>query len=303
MVPPPQGPWGRRAMLGSRAMTHASQHVGAIEVTAIVDADIEEAPIVEAFPDIPADLLLAERATYPGVYTDDDRWRLRVRAWLIRHPEGLLLMDTGIGGPTSPSQGWAPFPGVLPDRLADLGVAPHHIDTVVISHVHDDHLGGVLADDGSPRYPNARHLVQQADVAWQHDLARESEADAEIAALLDELEVNDILDVVDGNRTLTPHLELQLLPGHTPGHQILRVTGDGSRLIVSADAWNHPAQFAHPDWPSGPDYHHAQAAASRRSLLVEILSHPGTLLAPTHLAEAFGTVGSGPDGLARWLPI
>jgi glyoxylase-like metal-dependent hydrolase (beta-lactamase superfamily II) len=283
--------------------THVTHRVGPIEVSAIVDADFEEAPIVEAFPDIPADLLLAEKATYPGVYTDDDRWRLRVRAWLIRHPEGLLLMDTGRGGPSSPSQGWAPVPGALPERLAALGVAPHHIDTVVISHVHDDHLGGVLTDDGAPRYPNARHLVQRADVAWQHDLARESEEDAAIAALLDELEANDLLDVFEGNRTLTAHLELQHLPGHTPGHQILRVSGDGARLLISADAWNQPAQFSHPDWPSGSDNHHAQAAASRRSLLAEILSHPGTVLAPTHLAEAFGTVGSGPDGLARWFPI
>ncbi len=284
-------------------MTDATHRVGPVDITAIVDADIEEAPIVEAFPDIPPDDLLAEKATYPGVYTEDDRWRLRVRVWLVRHPEGLLLMDTGIGGASSPSQGWAPSPGALTERLADLGIAPHHIDTVVISHVHDDHLGGVLTDDGEPSYPNARYLVQRADVAWQRELARESEDDAEIAALLDGLEAAEVLDMLDGDRTLTQHLALQHLPGHTPGHQILRVAGDGARLIASADTWNHPSQFAHPDWPSGPDAHHAEAAAARRTLLTDVLSHPGTVLAPTHLAEPFGIVSSGPDGLARWSPV
>ena len=62
-------------------------------------------------------------------------------------------------------------------------------------------------------------------------------------------------------------------------------------------------QFAHPDWPSGPDNHHAQSAAARRSLLAELLAAPGTIIAPTHLDGAFGEVRSGPDGVAAWVPL
>ncbi|HET9417264.1 MAG TPA: hypothetical protein VFP30_06960, partial [Candidatus Limnocylindria bacterium] len=59
----------------------------------------------------------------------------------------------------------------------------------------------------------------------------------------------------------------------------------------------------HPDRPSGTDVVPAQAAATRRAVLAEVLSHPGTTLAPTHLAEPFGTIGSGPDGLAAWRAV
>jgi hypothetical protein len=62
-------------------------------------------------------------------------------------------------------------------------------------------------------------------------------------------------------------------------------------------------QFAHPDWPSGQDNHHAQSAAARRSLLGELLAHPGTIIAPTHFDEAFGEVRSDHDGVAAWAPL
>src|SRR3954465_2067163 len=98
---------------------------------------------------------------------------LRVRAWLIGHPAGLVLVDTGIGGPTSPTHEWVPSPGVLVAALAELGVAPGDIPTVVITHVHDDHIGGLLDATGTPAFPNARHVLQRGDLEWQRALGRE----------------------------------------------------------------------------------------------------------------------------------
>jgi len=279
-----------------------TRNVGPIEVTAITDADFPESPIVEAFPDVAADALLAAEPTYPSVYTGD-RWRLRIRAWLVRHPGGLLLVDTGIGGATAPARTWAPVVGVLGDELAALGVAPHHIDTVAISHIHDDHIGGVLSEDGAPAFPNARYLLQRADLDWQRELARQDEEDAAILGHVEPLIDAGVLDLVEGHMELSPHLRLHHLPGHTPGHQILRIVTDRDRMVLCADTWNHPAQFAHPDWPSGSDASNGEAAASRRAMLAELLSHPGTVLAPAHLGEAFGEVHSGHDGLAAWRPL
>jgi glyoxylase-like metal-dependent hydrolase (beta-lactamase superfamily II) len=283
-------------------MSHVTRSVGSIEVTAVLDCDFPAGPIVEAFPDVPVEGLMAAKAT-SGVHTEDDQWRLRVRAWLVRHPGGLLLFDTGIGGATSPTQAWAPVTGDVATALEALGVGRHHIDTVAISHAHDDHIGGVLDDDGAPRYPNARYLIQQADRDWLRDLAPEDEEAAACWELLRPLADAGVLDVLDGDHRIDTALELHHLPGHTPGHQIMRIDAEGRRMVLCADTWNHPAQFAHPDWPSGPDNHHAQAAASRRRLLSELLSHPGTVIAPTHLDEAFGGVRSGPDGLAAWTPV
>jgi glyoxylase-like metal-dependent hydrolase (beta-lactamase superfamily II) len=280
-------------------MTHAVRAIGSIQVTSIVDADFPAGPIAETFPAIPADALLSDDADASGVRTDDGQWRIFVRAWLIRHPGGALLFDTGIGGPTSPTQGWASTTGALLATLAELGVARGDVDTVALSHVHDDHVGGLLDDQGAPAFPDARHVVQRADVEWLRELAPESDEDRAVWGLIAPLEDAGVLDPVDGDRRLADGVDLHHLPGHTPGHQILRVVAGTERLTISADTWNHPAQLAHPDWPSGPDDDHAGAAEARRRLRRELADHPGTIVAPTHLAEPFVTIEEG-EGPPAW---
>jgi glyoxylase-like metal-dependent hydrolase (beta-lactamase superfamily II) len=284
-------------------MSHRdTRRVGRFEVTAFLDADAPDTSITEAFPDIPPDQVMAAKNAFPGVYTDDDRWRLRIRAWLVRHPGGTLLLDTGIGGATSPTRSWAPTPGVLASAFGEVDLAPGDIDTVAISHVHDDHIGGLLNDDGVRIAPNARYLIQRADVEWLRASAARSEEDEEVWQLVAPLETSGVLDVVDGDHRLAPGLDLRHVPGHTPGHQVLLITDDADRLIISADTWNHPMQLANPDWPSGPDDDHAAAASSRRRLLAEIATHPDAVVAPTHFAEAFGTIRHDAD-VWSWVPI
>ena len=275
-------------------MSHVTHRVGSVEVTAVLDADFVSGPIVESFPDVPAADLLAAKNLDPGVYTEDDEWRFRVRAWPVRHDAGLLLFDSGLGGATSPTQSWAPTTGALARELDAIGIGRHHIDTVVISHAHDDHIGGVLDDAGAPMFPNARYVIQQADHDWLHDLAPTDEEAAACLALLRPLADAGILELISGDHRIDTALELHHLPGHTPGHQVLRIEMADDRLVLSADTWNHAMQFAHPDWPSGPDNHHAQSAAARRSLLAELPASPGTIIAPTHSTGPSARCASGP---------
>jgi glyoxylase-like metal-dependent hydrolase (beta-lactamase superfamily II) len=281
--------------------------VGHIELTALLDGvRTLDRPITDHFPDVPTAILDAFRERSPGVYGDRDAWRLHIRAWLVRHPGGAVLVDTGIGSPGAPGIDWFGAPGQLLDALHETGTPPDAVDTVVLTHVHDDHLGGTVAfADGGPvpAFPNATYLVQRADRDWQIELAGEDEEDRVIdALLLQPLERAGQLSVLDGTHEIAEGIDLVPAPGHTPGHQIVRLRSRGRRAIVTADAFNHPAQLAHPDLPSGTDVVPAQAAATRRSVLAELLSHPGTPIAPTHFAEAFGTVSPGDDGLAAWHP-
>ena len=93
--------------------------------------------------------------------------------------------------------------------------------------------------------------------------------------LLAPLEDAGVLDPIEGDHRLADGVELHHLPGHTPGHQILRVVAGADRLTISADTWNHPAQLAHPEWPSGPDDDHAGAAEARRLLCGGTPRSPG----------------------------
>jgi glyoxylase-like metal-dependent hydrolase (beta-lactamase superfamily II) len=288
-------------------MTIERIDIGYLELTALLDGDeVLEEPITGAFPGAPAEQLLAYRSRYPGVYAANDTWRLRVRAWLVRHPRGVILVDTGVGQTGAPGPEWMGATGDLPNVLREAEVAPESIDTVVLSHVHDDHVGGTVRfEDGapSPAFPNARYVVQRADLAWEREAARESDEDEAIwRLLLAPLEAAGVIDVVDGDTDLVEGIQLHLLPGHTPGHQVVRLHADRERAIIGADTFNHPAQISHPDWFSATDNDHVLAAASRRAMLAELASHPGTVFAPTHLTEAFGEVRNGPDGLTGWVP-
>ncbi len=101
---------------------------------------------------------------------------------------------------------------------------------------------------------------------------------------------------------LAEGIELHLAPGHTPGHQIVRVRSRGAFAIITADTFNHPIQLPHPEWPSGTDADPAEAVRTRSALLADLAARPGTTVAPTHFAEAFGEVQGGEDGAATWRP-
>jgi glyoxylase-like metal-dependent hydrolase (beta-lactamase superfamily II) len=280
---------------------HETVTVGAVEISALLDVDVPDEPMADAFPGAPADELAAARSTYPTIYNPDGTWRLSVRAWLMRHRGGVLLLDTGVGPETSPAMAWCPKVGAVRTTLAEVDAAPDEIDTVVISHSHHDHIGGVLVADGAPAFPRARYVIQRADHEWERDAARDGD-NPTWSTLLEPLASAGVLDVIDGDHPLTGSIELHHAPGHTPGHQVVRVSSGGARALLSADTWNHPAQLAHPGWWSGSDDDHERAEATRRDLLTELMHEPETILAPTHFAEAFGRVRQGPDGSAVWEP-
>ncbi len=191
-------------------MPHDRIDVGHIELIALLDCDGEISAMAESFPDFPSAELLAYRERYPGVYGATGGWQLKVRGWLIRHPGGVILVDTGIGVRGAPGPTWFGAPGRLMDSLHETGTPADAIDTVVISHVHDDHIGGTVvfapAEPGgdlvpAPAFPNARHLLQRADWDWEREAAERDEEDALIVStLLTPIEDAGLLDLIEGDR-------------------------------------------------------------------------------------------------------
>jgi len=284
--------------------------VGNLELFALLDADADiDEPIAEAFPGWPEGELLAHGDRHPGVYGANGTWHLKVRAWLVSHPGGAILVDTGIGTKGAPGPEWFGSAGLLREALAEAGTSPESIRTVVISHMHDDHIGGTVVFTGTggaptPAFPNARHVVQRADLEWQRAMANDSEdAAAAWDTLLAPLESAGLIDAIEGDTGLVEGIALHHLPGHTPGHQVVRLSSGSDRALICADALMHPAQVVHPEWPTAQDEDGAAAEASRTAMLAELIAHPGTVVAPTHFGEAFGEVLSGADGLPTWAPL
>ncbi|HEY7401094.1 MAG TPA: MBL fold metallo-hydrolase [Actinomycetota bacterium] len=278
--------------------------VGTVRVIALLDGVRDIGPIEESYPGAPVDGLLAYRDRYPELYGDGDSWRLHIHVWLIEHPGGVILFDTGVGPPTAPAFAWFGEGGRLASELSAAGFEPGDVDVVVVSHVHDDHIGGTATSGGDPAFPSARYLLQRADWDWQRELARESEEDRTIwETLLAPLERAGVVDLVDGDHRLAPGVEARHSPGHTPGHQVVLVSSDDARVLITADSFNHPAQLAHPDWSAASDADPEAAAGRRRWILADLAEHAGTIVAPTHFAESFGTIEAGADGLPGWTPL
>lgn len=278
--------------------------IGGIRVVALLDGDGDIDAMHESFPSFPVELMPRLRERYPAVWGKDDAWRLRVRCWLIDHPEGPTLLDTGVGSASAPAFEWYGVEGAGPQQLSEHGVSAQDVRSVVISHVHDDHIGGTVDQQGRPAFPNARYLIQRADWTWQKALAEAEpggEDDVIFTKLLAPLEAAGVVDLVDGDGTLGSGVSFHHEPGHTPGHQIMRVAAGEERLALTADVFNHPAQVGHPEWASGSDNDPALGVETRKRVIDELASDPSILVATTHLAEPYGRIVAGPRG-PEWRP-
>jgi glyoxylase-like metal-dependent hydrolase (beta-lactamase superfamily II) len=206
-----------------------------------------------------------------------------------------VLIDTGAGRAS-------PWTGRLAYGLAAAGVSPSQIDTVVISHAHPAHAGGLFAADGGLAYPNARFYLSQAEYDfWTAEVAYgrapERLVDAARASLELVWERLTLVDCVDAETV--PGVCVLPVPGHTPGHMAVAIASQGQRLLYLADTAYHPLHLEHPDWTSIYDMAPEQAVAVRRAL-IEQAADEATLLLGPHFAPfpGLGRITRTADG---WL--
>jgi glyoxylase-like metal-dependent hydrolase (beta-lactamase superfamily II) len=147
-----------------------------------------------------------------------------VLAFAIRHPDGLVLVDTGIGeGSEWIESNYRPRSRDVREALAGAKLDPDQVRTVINTHLHFDHCGQNRAFPGVPIH------VQQAEL----DLAlREGHT---IVEWVDFPEAR--YEAVESDREIVEGVSVLATPGHTPGHQSVTVrTGDGLVLIVGQAA-------------------------------------------------------------------
>ncbi|MBU1187250.1 MAG: MBL fold metallo-hydrolase [Acidobacteria bacterium] len=166
----------------------------------------------------------------------DNRIRLGLNSLLIRTPDALILVETGIGTILKPK--YYEFysiqrePGLM-GELQKLKVKPEDIDFVINTHLHFDHCGGntVKNADGEivPAFPNARYIIQRGE--WE---AAVSPTPRDRASYLKQnfvpLEEAGVLQLIDGDTSITPGVDVVIAEGHTAHHQCVRIT-DGYQTV------------------------------------------------------------------------
>jgi glyoxylase-like metal-dependent hydrolase (beta-lactamase superfamily II) len=255
-----------------------SRSVGSYVVHAVVDV---AGPIgtlgAEAFPDAMVEQWEAARLLDVSSSGPDEPWRLPFRAFVVVAPDDeLTIVDLGVGAEGSVAGAWAPGAGRLPVALSGLGVEPADVFRVVLTHLHEDHVGWVVGSDGRPLFANAEHVVQRTEVAAIAE-------DREIRRVtVDPLTEAGLLREVDGVTLLTDDVVAEPTPGHTPGHQSVWLTSDDETLLLTGDVLVHAVQLVAPEVAYAAEDDPVVAAATRRRVYDEARRR-GAPLGTAHL--------------------
>ena len=231
-----------------------------------------------------------ERRRFPWAFPPDDMhsWAWHVHSFLLRHPDGLVLIDTGIGHFGRPPYDVS---GAIDEEFGVVGVSPEDVGHVVLTHLHADHSGGACLPDGSPRFPNARYHVHPED--WSFFGARRTPEDFTGRFAMATLEELGMLDLDREDHDVAPDVHLRHAPGHTPGHRVVQLDDGNDTLLLTGDLLHVPPQIAFPARFSNHDEDPA-VAARQRADLIEAALMKGWALGVSHFARPFGRVG--PDG-------
>jgi glyoxylase-like metal-dependent hydrolase (beta-lactamase superfamily II) len=157
----------------------------------------------------------------------------------------------------------------LLDQLKLQGVSPEDVVSVVHTHLHADHVGwNITLEGGQPRatFPRAKYLVPRDD--WEHFT---EPAVLETAPYVRDsvvpLEGLGVMELIEGEHTITPEISTVPTPGHTPGHINVIISSQGQKGVVVGDVLHSKVQVQEPGWCSRADIDRELGQRSREAML------------------------------------
>lgn len=217
-----------------------------------------------------------------------------------------VLIDTGAGKELGAGL------AKLTQNLHSIGVQPQEIDTVIVSHAHPDHIGGIVASNDQLTFANAQYYISDAE--WQFWMApsvdlsslKVSDAFKQAIAAAARKHLGAIIDRVNlfqPNQEIIPGITAISAAGHTPGQSAFQITSGSDLLIVAADVFfNQAFDLEHPEWQTAFDLNPRQAVVTRRQLLDQIVTQRTMVMAYHMPFPALGHIRARDDHY-EWEPV
>jgi glyoxylase-like metal-dependent hydrolase (beta-lactamase superfamily II) len=249
----------------------------------------------------------ADRAAWLNdMFLPQDAFDWALNVVVVRSGGKTILIDAGLGSDPDLN---LPRAGQLIKRLEAAGIDLGSVTDLVLTHMHMDHIGGLLVEGVKERLrKDLRIHVAAAEVKfWEspdfsHTSMPQGFPDAlRSAAKRFVSEYGSNLRTFDEEHEIAPGVVARRTGGHTPGHSVVRVASDGDGLTFAGDAV-FTVGFEQPDWHNGFEHDPEEAARVRVRLLRE-LAKSGEMLVATHLPfPSIGRVAADGDAF-RFVPV
>jgi glyoxylase-like metal-dependent hydrolase (beta-lactamase superfamily II) len=285
-------------MVKTQAPGYYRMMLGDFEVTAISDGTVK-LPVKDLLnaPAAKVDAALKKNFISYPVETS-------VNAYLINTGSKLVLVDTGAAGLFGPTL------GNLLSNLKAAGYQPEQVDEIYITHMHPDHVGGLM-NGNALAFPNATLRIDKADTDFWLDEAKMKAApkDAQgffqgAMASVNPYVAAGKLKTFEGGTELVPGIKAMATHGHTAGHTVYAVESKGAKLMLWGDLMHVAAvQFDDPSVTIKFDTE-TKAAAKERIKAYADAAKNGYLVGSSHLAfPGMGYVRKAAGKGFTWIPV
>jgi len=273
--------------------------VGNFEITALYDGAIDiDTKLLKNASDREIQQLLAHMFVKgPAVQT-------AVNAYLINTGSRLVLVDAGA------AKLFGPGLGNIAGNLKAAGYSPEQVDTVLITHLHGDHVNGLVDADGKAVFAKAEIWSAQADNDFWLSEAVAAKAPKEAQGFFKmardaaaPYRAAGKWKTFSANQEILPGITSQAASGHTPGHSAYLVANGDDKLLIWGDiVHNHAVQFARPQVTIEFDVDGKAAVATRKQIFARA-AREKLLVGGMHLPfPGIGHVRADKKGYS-WVPV